>query len=80
MKTIKVKNQSNQSLPAEIRSYSNGVMVVLIKEFETAKLLMVELRSTSGDNWASSNGEYTATISKAEFEDGGEILVRIPKK
>ena len=80
MKTIKVKNQSNQQLPAEVRSYKNGVMTILVKEYETAKLVMVEMRSNGANSWASSDGKYTTILAKDEFEDGGEILVRIPKK
>lgn len=80
MKTINLKNQNNQTLPAEIRSYENGVMVVLVKEFETARLAMIELRNTGGDTWSSSGGEYTGTYPAQEFTTGGTVLVRVPKK
>ena len=80
MKTINLKNQNNQTLPAEIRSYENGVMVVLVKEFESAKLLMIEMTNTGGDNWSSSDGEYTGTYSSKEFTAGGTVLVKVPKK
>jgi hypothetical protein len=55
-------------------------MTILVKEYETAKLVMVEMRSNGANSWASSDGKYTTTLAKDEFEDGGEILVRIPKK
>lgn len=80
MKTINLKNQSNQTLPAEIRSYENGVMVVLVKEFETAKLASVELICGGGDEWTSKDGKYTATYPGQEFTTGGTVLVRVPKK
>jgi hypothetical protein len=55
-------------------------MTILVKEYETAKLVMVEMRSNGANSWASSDGKYTTILAKDEFEDGGEILVRIPKK
>jgi hypothetical protein len=40
MKIVKVKNtDTNLELPAELRVYSPEQVVVLIKEFETAKLI-----------------------------------------
>ena len=80
MKTINLKNQNNQTLPAEIRSYENGVMIVLVKEFKSAKLIMIEMTNTGGDNWSSAGGEYTGTYPSQEFTTGGTILVRVPKK
>jgi hypothetical protein len=55
-------------------------MTILVKEYETSKLAIVEMSSTGTDSWASADGKYTTTLAKDEFEDGGEILVRIPKK
>lgn len=80
MKTINLKNQNNQSLPAEIRSYENGVLVVLVKQFETSKLLMIEMTNTYADVWTSRNGEYTGVYPASEFTSGGTTLVRVPKK
>jgi hypothetical protein len=80
MKTINLKNQNNQTLPAEIRSYENGVMVVLVKDFKTAKLVMTELTNVGGDTWSSAGGEYTGTYPGQEFVTGGTVLVRVPKK
>ena len=80
MKTINLKNRNNQTLPAEIRSYDNGVLVVLVKEFDSAKLLMIEMTNTSGDNWTSKDGEYTGTYPSQEFVTGGTVLIKVPKK
>jgi hypothetical protein len=79
MKTLTVLH-NGQQLPAEIRSYENGEMTVLVKDFETAKLDSVKLANTDGDNWASEDGQFTAVFPKDEFVSGGTVLVRVPKK
>ena len=81
MKTLKLLQTSNQlQVPAEIRSYDKNTMVVLVKDFLTAKVSVVELVSKDANNWESKDGAYTCNYSKDEFETGEEILVRVPKK
>lgn len=78
MKTVKVLNsETNQTFPAEVRSIEGKNMVVLFKQFDTAKLTMVVLTKGSDDVW--SNGAYSCTFT-VEDMGGGEKLVRVPKK
>jgi hypothetical protein len=81
MKIVKVKNtDTNLELPAEVRVYTPNQVVVLIKEFETAKLFRQEMTSEDGVNWTTDDGVYTCEIAKDMFEyDKGTILVRVPK-
>ena len=79
MKIVKVKNtNTNLELPAELRVYTPEQVVVLIKEFDTAKLINREMTSTDGVNWATGDGEYTCEIPKNEFDY--TVLVKVPKK
>jgi hypothetical protein len=79
MKIVKVKNtDTNLESPAELRVYTPEQVVVLIKEFETAKLITREMTSNDGVNWATGDGEYTCTIPKNEFDF--TVLVKVPKK
>jgi hypothetical protein len=82
MKIVKVKDtNTNLELPAELRVYTPEQVVVLIKEFETAKLISKEMSSQDGINWTTSDGAYTCEIAKNTFEfDKGSVLVRVPKK
>jgi hypothetical protein len=82
MKIVKVKNtDTNLEIPAELRIYTPEQVVVLIKEFETAKLIRQEMTSEDGVNWTTSDGAYTCEIAKDSFEyDKGSVLVRVPKK
>jgi hypothetical protein len=81
MKIVKVKNTvTNLESPAEIRTYTPTQVVVLIKDFETAKLFSQEMTSEDGINWVTDDGVYTCEIAKDMFEyDKGTILVRVPK-
>lgn len=79
MKTLTVLH-NDQQLPAEIRSYENGEMTVLVKSFETAKLDSVKLVNMDGDNWASADGLFKAVFPKDQFVTGETVLVRVPKK
>jgi hypothetical protein len=79
MKIVKVKHtDTNLELPAELRVYTPEQVVVIIKEFDTAKLITREMASKDGVNWASSDDEYTCMIPKNEFEY--TVLVKVPKK
>lgn len=82
MKIVKVKNtDTNIELPAELRVYTTEQVVVLIKDFETAKLISQEMTSNDEVNWTTSDGVYTCEIPKNCFEyDKGSVLVRVPKK
>jgi hypothetical protein len=82
MKIVKVKDtDTNLELPAELRVYTPEQVVVLIKEFETAKLITREMTSNDGVNWVTADGAYTCEIAKNTFEfDKGSVLVRVPKK
>jgi len=81
MKIVKVKNtDTNLELPAELRVYTPEQVVVLIKEFDTAKLISQEMTSVDGINWTTTGGEYTCEIPKDSFEyDKGTVLVRVAK-
>lgn len=79
MNIVKVKNTAtNLEIPAELRIYTPNQVVVLIKEFETAKLISQELTSTDGVNWVSSDGVYSCEIPKNKFDY--TVLVKVPKK
>jgi hypothetical protein len=79
MKIVKVKNtNTNLESPAELRVYTPEQVVVLIKEFETAKLISREMTSNDGVNWVTVDGEYTCEIPKNEFDF--TVLVKVPKK
>jgi hypothetical protein len=79
MKIVKVKNtNTNLESPAELRVYTPEQVVVLIKEFDTAKLITREMTSTDGVNWVTVDGEYTCDIPKNEFDF--TVLVKVPKK
>jgi hypothetical protein len=79
MKIVKVKHtDTNLELPAELRVYTPEQVVVIIKEFDTAKLITREMTSKDGVNWATSDDEYTCMIPKNEFEY--TVLVKVPKK
>jgi hypothetical protein len=79
MKIVKVKDtDTNLELPAELRVYTPEQVVVLIKEFETAKLITREMTSNDGVNWATADGAYTCMIPKNEFDY--TVLVKVPKK
>lgn len=80
MKIVKVKNKNSQQLPAEIRSYGDGKMVVLVKSFETAKLTAIEMLSEDGVSWASVDGEYSCQYDGENFTKAPDVLVRVPKK
>jgi hypothetical protein len=82
MKTVKVKDtNTNLELPAELRVYTPEQVVVLIKEFDTAKLVRQEMTSEDGINWTTADNAYTCEIAKDTFEfDKGTVLVRVPKK
>lgn len=78
MKTVKLlKNDTNQSIPAEVRKIENGSMVVLLKDFDSSKLQMIELTKSDDDTWT--NGVYSCTFTSEDM-GGGEKLVRVPKK
>jgi hypothetical protein len=81
MKIVKVKNtNTNLESPAEIRTYTPDQVVVLIKDFETAKLFSQDMTSEDGINWVTDDGLYTCEIPKDMFEyDKGTVLVRVPK-
>jgi hypothetical protein len=81
MKIVKVKNtDTNLESPAEIRVYTPNQVVVLIKDFETAKLFSQDMTSVDGINWVTDDGLYTCEIPKDMFEyDKGTVLVRVPK-
>jgi hypothetical protein len=79
MKIVKVKNtDTNLEMPAELRVYTPEQVVVLVKQFDTAKLITREMTSNDGVNWVTSDGEYTCTIPKNEFEY--TVLVKVAKK
>jgi len=79
MKIVKVKNtNTNLESPAELRVYTPEQVVVIIKEFDTAKLITREMTSNDGVNWATDDGEYTCEIPKNEFDF--TVLVKVPKK
>jgi hypothetical protein len=79
MKIVKVKDtDTNLELPAELRVYTPEQVVVLIKEFETAKLITREMTSNDGVNWATADSAYTCMIPKNEFDY--TVLVKVPKK
>lgn len=79
MKIVKVKDtNTNLELPAELRVYTPEQVVVLIKEFETAKMISKEMSSQDGINWTTSDGAYTCEIPKNSFEH--TVLVKVPKK
>lgn len=82
MKIVKVKNtDTNLEIPAEVRVYTPNQVVVLIKEFQTAKLFRQEMTSQDGINWATEDGLYTCEIPKDMFDyDKGTVLVRVAKK
>lgn len=82
MKIVKVKNtDTNIEVPAEIRVYTSKKVSVLIKDFETSKLIMKDMTSRDGVNWVTSDGLFTCNIPKDMFEqDAGEVLVKISKK
>ena len=82
MKIVKVKNtNTNLESPAELRVYTPEQVVVLIKEFDTAKLISQEMISVDGINWTTTGGEYTCEIPKDTFEfDKSSVLVKVPKK
>lgn len=82
MKIVKVKNtDTNLEMPAEIRVYTSDLVVVLIKEFKTSKLLRQEMTSKDGINWATSDGLFTCEIAKDMFEyDNSTVLVKVSKK
>jgi len=82
MKIVKVKNtDTNVEVPAEIRVYTSKKVSVLIKDFETSKLVAKEMTSIDGINWATSDGLFTCNIPKDMFEQTtGDVLVKISKK
>jgi ribosomal protein L11 len=82
MKIVKVKNtDTNIEVPAEIRVYTSKKVSVLIKDFETSKLIMKDMTSRDGVNWATSDGLFTCNIPEDMFaKDAGEVLVKISKK
>lgn len=80
MKTIQItKTDTNQKIPAEIRSLSGDEMIVLIKDFDTSKLSLQKIYKIDDETWESKDGLYTATITEEDL-GGGEVLVRVPKK
>jgi len=82
MKIVKVKNTNTDlESPAEVRVYTPNQVVVLIKEFETAKLFKQEMTSEDGINWVTDDGVFTCEIPKDMFDyDTGSVLVKVPKK
>jgi hypothetical protein len=82
MKIVKVKNTNTDlESPAEVRVYTPNQVVVLIKEFETAKLFKQEMTSEDGINWITDDGVFTCEIPKDMFDyDTGSVLVKVPKK
>jgi len=81
MKTLNVLEISTGlNHPAEIRSYDNGEMTVLVKDFETARMDTVKLKNIAGDNWTSDDSKYTASYPKDAFTTATETLVRVSKK
>jgi len=80
MITLKVKktNTGNET-PAEVRSITDGILTVLIKDFETASLVTKQFTKSSENLWTTNGGEYSCEITDDMF-NGGEILVRVPKK
>lgn len=80
MITVKVKktNTGNET-PAEVRSITDGILTILIKDFETATLTARQFTKSSGTTWVSEGSEYSCEITDDMF-NGGEILVRVPKK
>ncbi len=79
MKIVKVKNtNTNLESPAELRVYTPEQVVVIIKEFDTAKLITREMTSKDGVNWVTGDDEYTCMIPKNAFDY--TVLVKVPKK
>jgi len=80
MITVKVKktNTGNET-PAEVRSITDGILTVLVKDFETATLVAKQFTKSSGNLWTTNGGEYSLELTQ-EMIGGGEILVRVPKK
>jgi hypothetical protein len=80
MITVKVKkNNTGNQTPAEVRSITDGILTILIKDFETATLIPKQFTKSSGTTWVSQGDEYSCEITDEMF-NGGEILVRVPKK
>jgi hypothetical protein len=80
MISLKVKKiNSGNEIPAEVRSITDGLLTVLIKDFETATLFAKQFQKSEGTTWISEGGEYSCEITDEMF-NGGEILVRVPKK
>jgi hypothetical protein len=80
MITVKVKktNTGNET-PAEVRSITDGILTVLIKDFETATLVAKQFTKNTGDLWTTADEEYSLELSQEDL-GGGEILVKVPKK
>jgi hypothetical protein len=57
---ITVTTEEGKQIPAEIRQLSTEQMVVLVKEFGSAKVVQETLQKGSGDLWT--NGKYTVTF------------------
>lgn len=57
---ITVKTAEGTEHPAEIRQLSTDRMVVLVKDFASAKVVEETLVKGSGDLW--SNGKYTVAF------------------
>lgn len=81
MKLLQVqRTDNNRSEPAEIRSFENGVMTLMVKDYETAKMSLVNMTNIGGEDWKSADGKYTCKFAKDGFTSAGEVLVRVPKK
>ena len=76
MKTVNLKNKSNQLHPAEVRSLTTESMLVIIKDFDSAEMSAVEL-TKDGDNWISTDGEYTCDSFGVDTVP--DVLIRVPK-